>query len=121
MDNLPELGTLLMAVFGALGTILIGFYRYAQSRERDFEKSRALAAKEYSKSTKALTTSLNRVARATERAADEAKMRNGHLAELQLQGHQMIQEVIFNVKNQSVEHQTIKNSIVENETITNKE
>jgi hypothetical protein len=31
-----------------------------------------------------------RVAEATERSANEAKERNGHLAELQLQGHKMI-------------------------------
>lgn len=121
MQNLAELGTLLIAVFGALGTLLLGFYKYAQSREKDFEASRSIAAKEYAKSTKILAQSLNRVAKATERGADEAKQRNGHLAELQLQGHAMIQEAISTIQNQTVQHQTVKHSTVENEIINSKE
>ena len=127
MENLAGLATLLTAVFGSLLTILLGFYKYAQAREKEFEKSREMAAKEYAKSTRIIaksfnkvSSSLDRVAKASERGADEAKQRNGHLAELQLQGHAMIQEAISTIQNQTVEHQTVKQSTVENETIKKK-
>jgi hypothetical protein len=100
-----ELTALLGAIFAAFGGLLVGFYKYAQAREKDFELSRSMAAKEYDKSTQRLTKALERVAVASERAADEAKDRNGHLAELIIQA----QENILNqsVQEQIVSHQTI--------------
>lgn len=109
--NVTELATLLTAVFTAFGALLFGFYKYAQAREKDFEKSRMLAAKEYDKSTKALSKALERVARATERSADEAKQRNGHLAELIIQAQEAIMSQ--NVQEQHVAHQTVEQVVKE--------
>lgn len=125
MSSFTELSTLLAVVFGAFGTILVGFYRYAQTRERDFEKSRQIMAEAYERSNEKLAVSLERVAKATERSADEAKTRNGHLAEIQLENQKLIIEhsklskqmihgsvdkvlkAVQNVKEQHVEHQTV--------------
>lgn len=134
-----ELATILTAVFGAFGSILYGFYRYAQAREKDFEKARQLAAKAYAKSTKDLSKALDRVAKASERTADEAKQRNGHLAELSIKSQELILahnkdveklsgriiEAVSNVIEQHVGHQTvdkadIKEENVEKETIRKK-
>lgn len=84
-----ELAALLVPVFGAFGTLLFGFYRYAEARERDFETSRLAQTKAFDKALGKLGKSLEKVAKsseraamASERAADEAKERNGHLAEV---------------------------------------
>lgn len=113
-----ELGVLLGTVFGAFGTILYGFYKYAQSREKDFEKSRQIMAASFEKSTKELAKQSRRVAVATERAAQEAAERNGHLGELIVESRKQteaiankaVKEIISKqtVKEQKVEHQTIK-------------
>lgn len=70
-----------------------------------------------------LTKAFNRVADATENAAKEAKQRNGHLAEMELQSQQMFQtladrnyQAITNITEQHV-----VNQVVEHETVTNKE
>lgn len=67
------------------------------------------------------TQSNQAVAEATVKAAREAAERNGHLAELSLQGQQMLKEVgernykaikelnKQNVKEQVVQHQTVEN------------
>jgi Flp pilus assembly protein TadB len=105
--QITELATLLTAVFTAFGALLYGFYKYAQAREKDFEASRLIAAKEYDKSTKRLTQALDRVALASERAADEAKDRNGHLAELIIQAQENILSMNQNINEQKVEHQHV--------------
>ena len=116
-----ELATVLTATFGAFGSILYGFYKYAQTREKEFEKSRQLASRTYERSTDSLIKSLDRVATATERSADEAKQRNGHLAELQLKSQNLILahnkdvdvlskkviDAVSNIKEQHVDHQTV--------------
>lgn len=61
-----------------------------------------------------LTTAIERMAVATERAAIEAEQRNGHLAEISIQNKDAILEAIRSlslnqeVKEQNVEHQVIK-------------
>lgn len=122
--TMGELGTVLGIVFGAFGAILVGFYKYAQAREKDFEKSRQIAAKAYDKSTKALSKSLDRVAHATERAADEAKQRNGHLGELLVQNNETIIKLADrnlkayqNVKTQNVGTQNVKTATVDEEVV----
>lgn len=134
-------GAELATIFGAFGTILYGFYRYAQTRERDFEKSRQSQTKAFEKTIDKLSKSINdlgktneRIAQANERAADEAKERNGHLGELLLSNQEMllahnkdvekigenILEAVSNVKEQHVEHQHVEQSRV-NEEIISKE
>jgi hypothetical protein len=116
-----ELGVLLGTVFGAFGTILYGFYKYAEAREKDFEKQREISDNKARRDSMALAKSLDRVAKATEKAAREAAERNGHLGELILESNKQteaiagraIKEITENiskqtVKEQEVVHQTIK-------------
>jgi len=65
-------------------------------------------------SDKNMAKMLERVAKAQERTADEAKERNGHLAQISIQNKDAILEAIKSIMvtqsvvEQSVEHQTIK-------------
>jgi len=57
------------------------------------------------------------IAKATQRGADEAKERNGHLGELILQNGINTMDAIKNVKTQNVVQQNVKTSTVEKETV----
>lgn len=118
--DLTELSVLLGAVFGAFGAILIGFYKYANAREKDFYKSRENQVAAFDKTIEKLSKSLDAnvsahkdVARETKKAANEAAERNGHLAELIVESKEYTTKVlkdlkIQNVTEQTVEHQHIK-------------
>lgn len=114
--TLPELATVLTAVFGGFGVMLVGFYKYASAREKDFEKSRTIAAEAYEKSNDKLGRALTRVAEATESAAREAAERNGHLAELQIEARKDVLDAIGHIKKQEVKEQVVKH-----QTVTEKE
>ena len=67
----------------------------------------------------ALTEAFTRVAEATENAAREAKERNGHLAEMELQSQQLFKELadrncdaITNISEQHVQRQVVENEFV---------
>ena len=110
-----ELGTIITI----LGGMLVGFYalvKFILSQQATIQE---LDRKERIELTKAFT----RVAEATEKAASEAKDRNGHLAEMELQSQQMFQTLadrnlhaITTIKSQRVVNQT-----VEHEQVSNKE
>lgn len=92
-----ELTTVLTAVFGAFGTILVGFYKYAQSREKDFEKSREIMARAYEQSNEHLAKSIDKmaqtnqeIANATIKQAEESKERNGHAIELAIENRRAV-------------------------------
>lgn len=118
--TISELSTVLGVVFAGFGAMLVGFYKYANSREKEFEKSRTAQTVAFDKSIEKLgknlsdnTTAMRAVAEATERSAKEAEKRNGHLAEISVENKNQIIETITqvkkqNVKNQVVEHQTVK-------------
>lgn len=110
-----EFGTIITI----LGGMLVGFYALVKFILNQQATIQELDRKERIELTKAFT----RVAEATEKAASEAKDRNGHLAEMELQSQQMFQTLadrnlnaITNIQNQKVVHQT-----VEHETVQNKE
>lgn len=112
--TLPELGIVLGTVFTGFGAMLVGFYKYANARERDFEKSRNIAAAAYEKSNEKLGHALDRVATATEKSADEAAERNGHLAELQIESRKDVLNAINQINHQQVTEQIVDTQIVNN-------
>lgn len=90
------------------------------SKTTEADRAERLAFQE---TLKAVAEASNRVADATEKSASEAKQRNGHLAEMELQSQQLFKQLadrnykaITNIKNQKVVHQT-----VEHETVQHKE
>lgn len=110
-----EFGTIITI----LGGMLVGFYALVKFILGQQATIQELDRKE----RMALTEAFTRVAKATEKAAEEAKDRNGHLAEMELQSQQMFQTLadrnlhaITTIKNQKVVHQT-----VEHEQVLNKE
>lgn len=119
LTSLIELGGLLVAVFGAFGTILLGFYKYANSREKEFEKSRQLQSQAFDKSIDKLSVSLDKLTEAHIQGNEEAKERNGHLGEQSVEIIKLVNKNhkdtlkafrdlnIQNVENQNVGHQTI--------------
>lgn len=115
--TLPELGVVLGTVFTGFGAMLVGFYKYASARERDFEQSRNMAAAAYDKSNEKLGKALDRLTAASERSADEAAERNGHLAELQIEARKDIIEglrhVVSLVKEQKVKTQNVEHQHIE--------
>lgn len=110
--TLPELATVLGTVFGGFGVMLVGFYKYAQAREKDFAKSREMTAEAYSKSNEKLGHALDRVATASERAAVEAEKRNGHLAELTIEARKDVLAAINYIIKQEVKEQVVKHQTV---------
>lgn len=141
--TLPEL----TPIFGLFAGMLVAFYGFMKNQNSQhtammdaLTKERELAAQQASLERRALITSatadreserderrlmretLDRVAKASERGADEAKERNGHLAELQLQSQEIFKNLadrnykaITNIKEQHVAKQ-----IVDNETVNHK-
>ena len=136
--------TIILASVGAfVGSIAVGFYRFIRNDKKDSEAARLQQAKQateerehmsemYMKSISLLSNTLQEntisnkeIAQATTRAADEAKERNGHLAELQLKSQEMIdrnaaiyeqgiKEILCQkVKKQTVNEQVIKHSTEE--------
>lgn len=117
-----ELTSILALFIGMLG----GFYalvRYMLAQQEKIQDGVAEIQKLDREERIALTQAFTRVAEATERAATEAKDRNGHLAEMELQSQQMFQaladrnyQAITTIKNQKV-----VNQVVEHETVQHKE
>lgn len=115
--TLPELGIVLGTVFTGFGAMLLGFYKYAQAREKDFAEQRKQTAEAYEKSNNHLKVSLDRVAKASEstaeattKAAKEAEKRNGHLAEITIEARDTVISHIAKqtVTEQHVTHQTVE-------------
>lgn len=67
-----------------------------------------------------LVESLDRVAKATEQAAREAKERNGHLAELTIQSKKDTMKA-FAVLENNVKNQHIDNQLVDHQLVSSKE
>lgn len=99
VTSLAELGTVLAVVFAAFGTILVGFYKYAQAREDAFEASRMTQALAFEDTITKLSTSLDNnveahkqvaetnkeIAKAVNKQALESEKRNGHLGDQNIQ------------------------------------
>lgn len=122
MDSVVAVG-IIGAVFGGVGTLFGIFMKYIKSRDDAEEKRQEAQAKRdavFVKSISDNTRAMKNVAEATNRAANEAKERNGHLAEIAQENqtannavHLQILNSIENIATQKVgtqvvEHQEVK-------------
>jgi mannitol-specific phosphotransferase system IIBC component len=117
------------AVLGTFAALVASFWAITKvlltqaSKDRESDRSER---KELSKAIKDMAGATGRVADASQRAADEAKERNGHLAELVMQSkkdgeriaNSAVSEIIDHIdkqqiKEQTVEHQHVKSKEVE--------
>lgn len=122
----------LAAIFGAFGTLLVGFYAFAAKQMKDARDERKDERQEFAKLLESNTSALKlvsesseKVASATTKAAEEAEKRNGHLGDQNVQITKLITEnskdlmeltkqlaekevLEQNVKHQVVEHQDVK-------------
>lgn len=113
VTTLTELSTVLVAVIAALGGLLFGFYKFATDQMKEARKERAEERKEFSKVLDRVADSSAAVAAATTRSADEAKQRNGHLAELVTASNAKLMEGLREIKNQKVSEQIVEHQTVE--------
>lgn len=122
-------------IIGAIGILVTGMLGVFYKIARDNSKERTATTKcnaeivanltkvvqENSDVNRQVVESSNRVAIATEKSAQEAKERNGHLAELQLKSQEMIDRNLAEYRKiakqhvtiQEVDKQTIKKSSIE--------
>ena len=115
------------AVLGAFAGMIVGFYGIAKvmlsqaSKDRDADRQER---KELSKAIKDMAGATGRVADATKQSADEAKARNGHLAELIVQSTDNTAALAKNAVQQitaKIDSQTIKEQNVIHQHIKDKE
>ena len=79
----------------AFGGMMAGFYAIARVMLTQASRDREADRKERVKLSSAITQmakSSERVAEATQKQADQSEQRNGHLAELVLQGNKLVQK-----------------------------
>lgn len=91
--------------------MLVAFWGILSQMNKQSAKDRDADRAERKKLVSALddvAKSNQRIADETKRSADEAKERNGHLAELTIQSSQQMLEAIRNIKEQKVTHQTVE-------------
>lgn len=139
--DMTELGVLLGAVFTAFVAIMGAFFKYMSAREKAASEERKTNQEMFGKALDKLSRSIDsntqsqivvarnseKVAESTNKAALEAEKRNGHLAELALEGQKNAQEhqkvllemaqrnyeAITNVHEQHVDKQIVKSETVE--------
>lgn len=119
LTSLSELSVLLGAVFAAFGTILVGFYKYAQAREKDFEKSREAQTVAFTNALDNLGKKIEADSRVgqelvkeTRKGNQEAEARNGHLAEITVQARDQVIDVIQTLKTQNVNEQVVEHQVI---------
>ena len=126
--DLTELSVLLGAIFGAFGAILVGFYKYANAREKDFAESRDNQTKAFeavidklgehlesnTQAVEGLRGETRSMRKVHEQGYKEAEQRNGHLAELTIQARDDVVKVINKIDKQQVKEQTIEHQHVKN-------
>jgi hypothetical protein len=111
-EFLPILATIAGMLLGFYGILKFVLGQAIKDRESD-----RIERKEFSLAIKEFSDSSRLVADATIRAADEAKQRNGHLAELTIAAENRIIDTVSNVSQQYVVQQTVENANVRDETI----
>lgn len=109
----PEFTAILALFIGMLS----GFYAIVRymisvgSKTTEADRAERIA---FQDTLKSVAEASNRVADATEKSANEAKERNGHLAEITVQSRD---QVIEQIKGLTIEQQTVHNQTVEHETV----
>jgi hypothetical protein len=97
--------------------MLVGFYGIAKIMLKQASADRIADRKEraeFVKAIKDMATSNREIAKYTRQGNEEAKQRNGHLAELTIQSKNETIEILHNIKSQHVENQIVHNETVEN-------
>lgn len=102
MENISALGP----TAGAVAVVIL-FLRYLS----DERKAQANRDRLFSAALVNLTDSNNRVAAASERAADEAKDRNGHMVELMVENQRSTLKAISALKD-GIKEQHVKKQVV---------
>jgi hypothetical protein len=112
--TLPELAGVLTVIAG----MLLGFYgiikfilNQAIADRHDDRKERIQLVE----SLKDVATSNQAIANETKKAAQEAKKRNGHLADLVVESKKQLLLAINEVPEQHVTHQTVDHAIINKE------
>lgn len=111
--NFAAVETSELVIFAGM---LTGFYAFARLIIVLSQKDRSADRAERQELIKALdrvADSSKLVAEATQRSADEAKERNGHLAEMAMENTTALMAAIKEIKNQTVHEQHVDNQYVE--------
>ena len=95
----------IIAIVTAIAGVIAGFFKLIDNQNKLHEK--------LSVSIDRMAEASRDVALATKQGADEAKQRNGHLAEITVQQGDRIEQLVMNVKEQHVEHQHVERETVE--------
>lgn len=98
-------------VVGAFVTIIAAFLGVAKIMLSQATKDREADRNERLKLTLAIehmADNSTKVAQATDRSANEAKQRNGHLAELVLQGNQLTKQVVTELQTAGIKVEAVK-------------
>jgi len=101
----------LVPIFGVLAAMLTAFYALIRFILYQSEKDRIADRAERQALVKAIddmATSNREIAEATKIGNQEAKERNGHLAELTIEARNQVLAAIGYIKEQKVEHQTVQ-------------
>ena len=117
--------TELTPIFAIFTGMLLGFYGItkfiliqANSDRKDdrAERQKLVAAiNDMALSNRDIAVSVDKQARATEAAAEEAEKRNGHLAEISTQGRDTILTAINTIGEQHVKHQVVDSQEIKKE------
>lgn len=119
-------GNVAIAAITLAGSIAAGFFTLVNKQNKTHEKI-AKAVENLASQSGKVVTSNEEIAKATNRSADEAKERNGHIAELIVGQGEMIQEVAKNtteaiIKGVSeIDEQKVHNQTVEHSTVNERE
>lgn len=120
-------GTLMVTVGGGIAAWFMKLNKAENTRRVEAQKAatdeREMMAKYFSDSIKILSEATERNTKAQERTANEAKERNGHLAELQIRSQEMIdrnasiyEKGIKEILCQKVKKQTVDEQVVHHQT-----
>jgi hypothetical protein len=115
----------LLPILGIFTGMLISFYALVKYLINQAEKANEGSRAERMDDKKAereervaLAEAFNRVATATEKSANEAEARNGHLADISVENKNQILTAISGL---TIDKQTVHNQFVENEQVNHKE
>ena len=114
-----EVAIIIASVSGLIVTVATAFLKYLGSITKADREERVTTAKYYADSLEMLSKNLQENTESNRRIADEAKERNGHLAELQLKSQEMIDRNfecyktgMLELKNQHVKSKTVDKQII---------
>lgn len=105
-----------IALIGLFGAITAGFFKLIKDQQKIHDRL-AKGVDKLAKSSEKNVKATEKVANATIRSANEAKERNGHLAELTIQQADKIIGNIKSVRKQHIDKLTVDNEVVQNQIV----